>query len=165
MTEEWDGERMYVETNRFGSFELKDNKIINFPLGIPGFEELHKFIILEITESKPLYWLQSIENKYVALPAIIPFEFFEDHYIEVRDSELEELHIESKNDLIILNVVVIPSNMKEMTVNLAAPIIVNVKEGIGKQIIIDAAELPVRYPIYEIIMKTLKGGKEDAGAH
>ena len=155
---------MYVETERFGSFELDDDKIIDFPLGLPGFEELHKFIILEITESKPLYWLQSTENRYIALPTIIPFEFIEDSYIEVRDSELEELHIENQNDLIVLNVVVIPENMKETTANLAAPIIVNVKEGIGKQIIIDTAELPVRYPIYDVIMKSLNGGKENAGA-
>jgi flagellar assembly factor FliW len=154
---------MFIQTERFGDFELKDSKVIDFPLGIPGFEELHKFIILEIGETRPMYWLQSTENKYIALPVIIPFEYVEDYYIEIRDNEMQDLNIESKNDLLIMNVVVIPKDMTKMTVNLAAPIIINAKLGIGKQIIIDAADLPIRYPIYDAIMKSLIGGSQDAG--
>jgi len=154
---------MYIETAKFGDFEFPDNKVICFPSGIPGFEDLHHFVILEIKESKPLYWLQSTDNKYIALPTMIPFELIEDHYIEIRDSELEELRIEDKTDLIVMNVVVIPEDIKKMTVNLAAPIIINVKEGIGKQILIDAKDLPIRYPIYDTIIKAVKGGNKHAG--
>lgn len=154
---------MFIETERFGDFELKDSKVIDFPLGLPGFEELHKFIILEIGDTQPLYWLQSTENKYIALPTLIPFEFVEDYFIEIRDNEMQELNIESKNDLLIMNVVVIPDDITKMTVNLAAPIIINAKLGLGKQIIIDAADLPIRYPVYDAIMKSLTGGGKDAG--
>lgn len=155
---------MTIET-RFGVSETNVNKIITFPLGLPGFEELHKFIIIELGNTKPVYWLQSVENKHIALPVIITFAILEDYNIDIRENELEELHIESKNDLLIMNVVVIPEDMKKMTVNLAAPVVINAKRGIGKQIIIDAAELPLRYPVYEAIMKSLKGGEKDAGAH
>jgi flagellar assembly factor FliW len=154
---------MIIETDRFGPFELKDSKIIDFPLGLPGFEDLTKFIILEIKETRPVYWLQSTENKYISLPIIIPFEIIEDYFIEIRETEMQELSVESKNDLLIMNVVVIPEDIRKMTVNLAAPIIINAKIGIGKQIIIDALELPVRFPIYNAIMNSLKGGEADAG--
>ena len=155
---------MFIDTDRFGSIELKDTKVVRFPLGLPGFEDLREFVILEILESRPLYWLQSIENQHTCLPVIIPFEFIEDYFVRIRDCELEELSIEDKNDLFILNVVVIPEDIRQMTANLAAPIVINTKRGVGKQIIIDAKELPIRYPIYEIIMKKLKGGETDAGA-
>lgn len=155
---------MIIETARFGPFELNDNKIIDFPLGLPGFEDLHKFIILEISETRPVYWLQSTENKHIALPMIIPFEIIEDYFIEIRESEMQELRVESKNDLLIMNVAVIPEEIQKMTVNLAAPIIINAKVGTGKQIIIDAMELPVRFPVYQAIMNSLnKGGDADAG--
>jgi len=155
---------MIIETDRFGSFDTKDSKIIEFPIGIPGFEDLHKFIILEINETKPIYWLQSTENARIALPVIISFEIIEDYNIDIRENELEELRVESENDLLIMNVVVIPDDIKKMTVNLAAPIIINAKLGYGKQIIIDAKELPVRMPVYEAVMKSLvKGGEADAG--
>ncbi len=155
---------MLIETARFGEFDLNDSKIIDFPNGIPGFEELHKFIILEINETKPLYWLQSTENKYICLPVVIPFELLEDYYIEIRENELKDLEVDHNNDLLILNVVVIPETIEKMTVNLAAPIIINLKLGAGKQIVIDAADLPVRFPIYDAVMRKLKGGEADAGS-
>ena len=155
---------MIIETDRFGTFDTKDSKIIEFPSGLPGFEDLHKFIILEVSNTKPIYWLQSTENKFIALPVIISFEILENYNIDIRENELDDLYVESKNDLLIMNVVVIPADMKKMTVNLAAPIIINAKRGIGKQIVIDAKELPIRYPVYEAVMKCVSGGEKNAGS-
>ena len=155
---------MLIDTDKFGTFDTKDSKIIQFPVGLPGFEDLHQFIILEVSDTKPIYWLQSTENSHVALPVIITFEILDDYNIDVRDHDMKDLCFESQNDLLIMNVVVIPPQIAEMTVNLAAPIIINAKQGIGKQIIIDAKELPIRYPVYEALMKKLKGGETDAGA-
>ncbi|MDL2224962.1 flagellar assembly protein FliW [Eubacteriales bacterium OttesenSCG-928-M02] len=155
---------MVIETDRFGEIDLADKKVIEFPGGLPGFEELNQFIILEVTESKPLYWLQSIQDAYIALPVVIPFEFMDDYFIEIRDAELEELEIENNGDLLVLNVVTVPEEVHSMTANLAAPIIINTRTGVGRQIIIDARELPIRYPIFELIIKKLKGGEADAGS-
>lgn len=155
---------MTIETERFGTFELKNQKRIEFPHGLPGLEDLTEFIIIQLNETRPIYWLQSTENKYVALPVIIPFEVLEDYYVQIRDNELEELRVESQNDLIIMNVVVIPEDISRMTANLAAPVVINAKYGIGKQIIIDAQELPVRFPVYDAVMQAAKGGLADAGA-
>lgn len=156
---------MLIETERFGTFELQDRKTLDFPKGIPGFEELKSFILLETEETKPLLWLQSTENKHIALPVVIPFEVLGDYYLDVRESELEDLSIESQSDLLILCVVVIPEDVKKMTANLASPIVINTKCGVGKQLIIDAAALPLRFPIYDAIMaKLVKEGQADAGA-
>lgn len=154
---------MIIET-RFGTSETSENKIIDFPAGLPGFEDLRKFIIVEADDTKPIYWLQSIENKHIALPVIVSFAIINDYNIDIRENELEDLDLESKNDLLILNVVVIPEDIRKMTVNLAAPVVINAKRGIGKQIIIDAAELPLRFPVYEAIRNSLKGGEKDAGS-
>ncbi len=156
---------MLIDTDRFGTFDTKDSKLIEFPQGLPGFEDLHNFIILEVGQTKPIYWLQSTENKYIALPVILTFEILDDYYIDIRDNELEELFVESQNDLLIMNVVVIPNPIEKMTVNLAAPIVINAVKGIGKQIIVDAKTMPIRMPIYEAIMKNIaKEGENNAGA-
>jgi flagellar assembly factor FliW len=155
---------MLIDTDRFGCFDTKDSKLIEFPSGLPGFEDLRYYIILEIAQTKPIYWLQSTENKYIALPVILTFEILDDYYIDIRENELEDLSVESQNDLLVMNVVVIPDQVEQMTVNLAAPLVINTKRGIGKQIIIDAQALPVRWPVYDAIMKSLtKGGEKDAG--
>lgn len=155
---------MYIETDRFGRIDLQNSKVIQFPLGLPGFEELKQFIIVEVDESKPLLWLQSTENRHVCLPVIIPFEFMDDYYIEIHDAELNDLQIEDKDDLLLMSVVVVPEDLSKMTANLAAPIVINARLGLGKQIIVDAKDMPVRFPIYDLIMQKLKGGSSDAGA-
>ncbi|MDR1619822.1 MAG: flagellar assembly protein FliW [Clostridiales bacterium] len=155
---------MKLETERFGAIELDDCKIITFKQGLPGLEEFTEFIILELAESKPLLWLQSTQNGLVYLPVLIPFELMPDYSVEIQDKELEELNITSKDDLLVLNVVVVREDITKMTANMAAPIIVNTKRGIGKQIIIDAKDQPVRFPIYDVIMNMLQEGKADAGA-
>lgn len=154
---------MLIETERFGIFELKDKKTLHFPNGIPGFEELRSFILLETEENKPLLWLQSIENKHIALPVVIPFELIGDYYVDVRENELSDLNLEAPDDLLILCVVVIPEDVRKMTTNLASPIVINAKRGVGKQLVIDAATLPLRFPIYDIIMQKLIG-EEKANA-
>jgi len=155
---------MLVES-RFGTSETDEKKIIRFPSGLPGFEDLHEFIIIEVEDTKPIYWLQSTENKHIALPVIISFAVLDNYDINIRENELEGLNAENTNDLLILNVVVIPEDVKKMTANLAAPVIINVKQGIGKQIVIDAAEFSLRHPIYEAIQQSLQGGGRNAGAN
>ncbi len=155
---------MRVETDRFGDFELEEKNKIIFPSGLPGFEDLREFIVLKIMETKPIYWLQSIEDKYISLPVIIPFEIFEDYCIEIDDEEMNDLNIKSQNDILIMNVVVIPEDIKKMTANMAAPIIINAKRGIGKQVLIDARDLSVKQPVFEDIMKVISGGDQDAGS-
>ena len=63
---------------------------------------------------------------------IITFAILSDYNINIRENELEDLKVDSKNDLLILNVVVIPEDIKKMTVNLAAPIVINARRGVGK---------------------------------
>jgi len=154
---------VFIETERFGSFEMDERKSVDFPAGLPGFEDLHTFIIIKTNETQPLYWLQSTENKYIALPVVVPFEIVDEYTIQIRDDELRGLKVESQDDLLIMNVVVIPEDITKMTVNLAAPIIINAKLGLGKQIVIDAKEMPLRFPIYDAVKRILKGGSKDAG--
>ncbi len=155
---------MIIESERFGEIDLEDSNIIEFPNGLPGLEDLHEFVILQLEETKPLLWLQSVSSKYISLPVIIPFEILDDYCINVRDAELEPLGIVSQKDLLVLNVVVISEDITKMTANMAAPIIIDTKIGKGKQIIIDAKDLSTRHPIYENIMIALTGGDDDASS-
>lgn len=155
---------MLVETDRFGVFEMDESKKLEFPSGIPGFEDLHEFVIIKNESTFPIYWLQSLESKYIALPVIMLFGLIEDYTVQLRDDELKELCVESQDDLLVMNVVVIQEDITKMTANLAAPIIINARAGLGRQVIIDVRELPIRFPIYEAVMNAVKGGVADAGA-
>lgn len=127
---------------RLGDFDLNENEILFFPEGIPGFESLKKFAIIALEETRPIFWLVSLEDETVALPIIDPWIVEEDYEVELSQNELQILKIEDPNDLVVWCVVTIPiGKPEETTVNLKAPIVINLKNGIGLQVILEKYEL------------------------
>lgn len=136
------GENKMIYRTKLGEFDLKDNEIITFPQGVPGFENLRKFAVVSLEESAPLCWLVSLEDDAVSLPLIDPWIILEDYEVELSENELKLLKVEDPGDLVVWTVVTIPvGKPNESTVNLKAPIVINLRSGIGAQIILEKYEL------------------------
>lgn len=140
---------MIIETSRLGSIEIHEDKVIYFKDGLPGFEHLTKFVLLSPLEIKPFHLLQSIEDGNIGLIISDPFLFKEDYAPCIEDSVLKELKIEKDNEAALFTVIVIPEDYKKMTANLMAPIIINHEKLLGKQVILDKGNYPIRYPIFQ----------------
>lgn len=70
------------------------------------------------------------------------------------------MNIAEDDDVLILNVAVIPSDIHKMTVNLAAPIVINTKTLVGKQVIPDGTSYSIREPLYQAYIKLRNGGED-----
>jgi len=149
---------MILDTIILGEIEVSDEKIIHFGKGLPGFEELHNFVLLNPEKMYPILFLQSVENSKIALPVINPFNVNKDYSPSVYDADLEELKITDAEDVILLNVMVVPADKKKMTVNMVAPIIINIKKLLGKQVILQNNQYSVREPLYDIFIGIKNGG-------
>ncbi len=66
-----------------GEMEYEENNIITFNKGIPGFNYLKKFILLDLLEYEPFQLLQSLEDEEIALIVTSPYAFFNDYEIEI----------------------------------------------------------------------------------
>lgn len=155
---------MQLETVRFGRVLIDDKKILSFGEGLPGLEEYKKFAILRLDESYPIVWLQSVEDSAVCLPVIDSFLALPDYSFDINDADADELQLNEPEDVQVLSVLVIPDNMEAMTMNLAAPIIINLQNGMAKQIILSNGEHNVRFPIFRDIIRLFKEVSADAGA-
>lgn len=102
-------------------------------------------------------WLQSLDEPQFAIPVITPEVVKPDYNPTVNDSLLEPLGEISEENIYVLVTIKVPENIKEMTVNLKAPFIINTDTLIGGQIIVED-ELPVRFPVYDIL-KSRKDGE------
>jgi len=142
-----------INTTRFGMVEINEKSVIVFPSGLPGFADLSKFAIVKCEQTEPIQWLQSMEDMDISIPIINPFLIKEDYEIEVSDDELDIIDSHSEEEMIVLNIMVLPEELSKMTVNLMAPILINVKEMLGVQIMMDYKPLPLRYPAFEALMK------------
>lgn len=120
--------------SRLGPREIRLDKVVRFPRGIVGFEELRDFTLLQIREESPLLVLQSLERPTLGLLVADPFAFLPEYSINVSDAEQELLQAGTAADLAVLVTVSIPPGKPEETaLNLLGPILINHRERIGLQ--------------------------------
>lgn len=145
---------MLLHTTNFGDIEINDENIISFEEGLPGFESLNRFIIINNEgDNSPFSWLQSVENGDLAFVIMNPLVFLKDYTVTIDDFMVNSLEIEKPEDVMIYSVVVIPEEVSEISANLKAPIIINTKNKKGKQVILDNSEYHVRHYIMEELRK------------
>ena len=156
---------MSFQTRRFGEIEVPEDKIIRFAGGIPGLECMSRCILIKVEETLPFYWLQSAIDGGVALPVINPLLIDSGYAPSVEESVFEELQIEKgrEEDLLVVNVAVIPEDLKKMTANMAAPLLINIVKNLGKQVILDSSPYQMRQPIYDAVCQSMKEERDRAG--
>ena len=143
-----------VVTKPFGEIEIEEAQIINFPEGIFGFDDIHKFVILDSHEKSPFKWLQAWSEPDLAFVVIRPQDFLVEYELVVSQNDIEFVEAESVNELLVYAIVRIPSNPSEMTANLQGPIIINPKNKTGKQAISLSEKYGVRHRILDEIKAT-----------
>ena len=137
-------------TRHFGEIEYEEARVLNFPQGIPGFPDCHRYLLMsENEDGDTFFWLQSLENGDVAFTLMNVYKTLPNYDPQVEEEELSELGIVDDTPLEIYNIVVIPDYLRQMRVNLKAPIVINSETGMGKQVICSNDDYPIRYMIFE----------------
>lgn len=151
-----------IKTTRFGEIEEDEGKIVRFAAGLPAFEDEHEFIIVPYDEESPYVFLQSVTTPDLAFLMTIPFIFFPDYEFRLEDDVLKSLALESQEDLLLYTLLTIPgSDIREMTANLLAPIVINSRTNEGRQVVLDKSSYCTKHKLFA---KKAEGSeKEDSG--
>ena len=153
---------MKAATRLFGKIEIDESKIITFEDGIIGFPDMKKFTLIfdKEREGRPsISWLQSMDEPEIAFPVMDPLFVCEAYNPSVEDELLKNLGTIKEDNLYVLVTVTVPQDIKELAVNLKAPIVINTDTRKASQIIVED-DLPVRYKIYEILEEAKKKAGE-----
>ena len=121
--------------------------LLTFPKGLVGFPHLTQFGLIEPKDAYPLKFLQSLETPEVSFICVDPACVKKDYEVPLSPEEAEALHLEAPGEAMILTLVVIPDDPRNMTTNLAGPLVINVKTRVGFQIVLNAEKYPLRFPI------------------
>ena len=127
--------------------ESDDGTPLTFPKGLVGFPNLRAFRLLEPADGYPLKFLQSVETPEVSFICVDPASIKQDYEVPLGEEDSEALHLESPEEALVLTLVVIPDDARQMTTNLAGPLVINVKTRIGFQIVLNSDKFPLRFPI------------------
>ena len=134
-------------TRDFGKVNIDENKIIQFPEGIPGFKEEDEFVLLPLDEDSLFVIMQSIKTPELAFITLEPRNIIKDYEFIISEKTENLLEIDSIRDIILLNIVTIKEKVENMTINLAAPLVININKNLGKQVILDDNKYPVKYKL------------------
>lgn len=143
---------MKISTSRFGNIEINDTELIVFDEGLLGFTEYHRYIVLNANEHGPFRWLQCIDDGNLAFVVIEPLNFMFEYNIEISDEDAAFIDINRVEDAVIYVIVSIPKNPQDMTANLQGPLIINVVNRKGKQIV----SIDPRHPVKIGILKEME---------
>ncbi|WP_346913609.1 flagellar assembly protein FliW [Clostridium sp.] len=125
--------------------EEKANNIITFNNGLPGFESLKTFVLEDIEGSEPFKMLKSTEDENIGFVTIVPFDFKVDYEVKLTEDVINSLKVEAPEDVLILNTVTLNSDVKRITTNLKAPIVINLRNNLGYQMILDRENYSIKH--------------------
>ena len=137
---------MQLETAHFGVINIDEADIIYFPEGIPGFENSKKYSLIGNDSGESVFfWLQSLDIPELCFVVTDPFMVYDGYGVDVDDEDVKLLKISDANKVLTLTIVIIPENINEIRVNLKAPILINMDQKLGKQIIQQNDNIPIKY--------------------
>lgn len=141
---------MEINTVRFGTIDVEEERVYTFALPIIGFNELRKYVIIDTGNDNFFKWLQSVEDPGLAFPIVSVFSMNVDYSIDLPDNVVETLKIQNVESLLVMNIASIPQDDPQgTTINLLAPIIFNLEEQLAGQVILSGSGYDISFPLFK----------------
>ncbi|OGJ84533.1 MAG: hypothetical protein A2268_11105 [Candidatus Raymondbacteria bacterium RifOxyA12_full_50_37] len=131
----------------FEKLVFKQEDIISFKDGIPGFEKFHSFVVVTLTEHAPFEWLVCTEDTSLRFVIINPLAIDPGYNPDITKTQLEGLGFNSADDVLIYVIVTLRTNLLESTANFVGPLFINKKKMVGRQIVVDSEKYSVQEPV------------------
>jgi flagellar assembly factor FliW len=135
---------MDVVASRFGRVAVDAGDVIHFPAGMLGLEDCRKWVILADTQNDALAWMQCVDRPAVALAVVSPRRFVPGYQVRVARRELAPLELDDVKKAKVL--LVLGKTGCAITLNLKAPILINLERRLGRQVIANG-DLPVQFAL------------------
>ncbi|WP_163852947.1 flagellar assembly protein FliW [Paenibacillus elgii] len=112
------------------------DKSISFQGSVLGFEEYDQFRFSMVDDNKMYGYLKSENDENIGFLVVNPFMIYPEYSFELEDHTKEILDIKSEEEVAVVGIVTIKKPFKASTVNLLAPLIINITNGKGRQIVL-----------------------------
>ncbi|NTU31072.1 flagellar assembly protein FliW [Brevibacillus sp. HB1.1] len=117
-----------------------------FEDGIPGFSHLQFFQLMQEEES-PFFLMQSTEEVEIGFWVVNPFAFFSDYEFVLPDISKVALSIQEDTPKAVFTIVSIRES-QQVSVNLKAPIVINLSNRMAKQVILQDERYSIHQPLF-----------------
>ncbi|HYG33637.1 MAG TPA: flagellar assembly protein FliW [Clostridia bacterium] len=126
---------------------VRQESVIELPLGLLGFETIKKYLLISAPEDAPFHWLQVLDDPGLAFLVLSPFEVMPDYGMNLSDEDVAFLKVSSPADVLVFNIVTLHPGGRA-TINLKGPIVLNRVTLVGKQVVlVNAAQYSLQHPL------------------
>ena len=120
---------------------------VEFVAPIPGLADHLRFELHRLDEEGVLFSLRAAADPGLRLIVVAPDSFFPDYAPEIYEETAEALELTTAEDASVFLVVNPGKGLADATVNLMAPVVLNVRSARAAQPILTGSGLPVRAPL------------------
>jgi len=139
---------MIVNTSRFGSVEIDDERVIDFPKGLLGFPKHQKYVLIQPGDDSYFYWLQSVDAPDLAFVVTDPSLFVQGYEVPLKGEQMRELGVSSAEEAQVF--VIVNKRGNVLTGNLQGPLVVHTGRRTGEQIVLSDRRFNTRVPLLEL---------------
>ena len=144
---------MKIESPRYGTLEVDPGNVIEFPRGLPGFENCHRFSLFHPEGENPKYFiLQSLDETDVAFYLADPSSFGFSYEISLSDEESAAIGLTDPSSAVVAVMLAKTESGEPLRANLNAPLVINLAARRGLQHVF--AQLN-----YEVKLKSAAGSE------
>ncbi|QDF95631.1 flagellar biosynthesis protein FliW [Azoarcus sp. DD4] len=134
---------MKIESPVFGSAEVSDDKVIEFPAGLPGFDHCKRFVLVhEEGGDASVFLLQSADDADVAFSVTGPEQLGVNYEFALTDEEVATLKLARPEEALVAVIVRKDGELGSpastgLRANFMAPLVINVEARRGLQKVIN----------------------------
>ena len=152
-TQKTNGSMTINPYSRLVSLPVHSENIFHFPEGLPAFENVKEFVFLCKPDTRPFFFMHALTPPDLAFVCVDPFTICPDYRPRISEADAKILHLERPEDTLLISIVTVTKDMHNITANLQGPVVINIQSCLGKQIICDGQNYPVRYRIWDALSK------------
>ncbi|MEW6583827.1 MAG: flagellar assembly protein FliW, partial [Actinomycetota bacterium] len=139
-----------VTSQALGEIQVPADAAVLFVDPMAGFPRSLRYALIPHTrpdgsEDPAVAWLQALDAPYHAFVVTDPWGIIPEYSPEISDGDAEDLGLASFQDARVFGILTIPGGAKEITINLRAPIVVNVARRVAKQVVLLNDEYHTRH--------------------
>ena len=136
---------MQVQTTRFGTVEIAEDRIIEFPNGLLGFSKQKRFCLLQPNDDACFFWLQSLDDPSLAFVVTDPGMFVPEYSVPIREEQSEGLGLGELADAQVF--VIVNKVENALTGNLQGPLVINTVSRVGEQFVLAEKRWTTRHEL------------------
>ena len=142
-----------VPSQALGAIEVRPESVITMAEPVAGFADTTQYALIEHTReggavAGSVFWLQAVERPFHAFVVTDPWGVHPEYAPEISDADAQQLGLTSFEDARVFGILTVPRNPSEITINLRAPVVVNVAQRLAKQVVVLNDQYSTRHPMH-----------------